>query len=218
MLGISPDAPAKLGKFRARDHLTITLLSDPDKDVLTERGVYRQEDALRQDEHWCDPLTFIMTRRAGSPTRRPRHQGDSATSPSSARIFGIHTVAGHQGGEMRRALQVAVWVVAMTALRAQAAEAQVIRNVSVATAAVLQRRHAHRHSDRLDLRAAGHRQSMRRPGRRGHRRGVRGAAALSNYRRVRHRPQPGPQPGLPHPYDRVDQHVEPRGIVATAPA
>ena len=40
VLGISPDAPAKLAKFRERDHLTITLLSDPDKDVLTAWGAY----------------------------------------------------------------------------------------------------------------------------------------------------------------------------------
>jgi peroxiredoxin Q/BCP len=40
VLGISPDPPAKLAKFRARDHLAITLLSDPDKDVLTAWGAY----------------------------------------------------------------------------------------------------------------------------------------------------------------------------------
>src|SRR3954452_10039030 len=35
-LGISPDKPAKLAKFRERDGLTITLLSDPDKRVMKE--------------------------------------------------------------------------------------------------------------------------------------------------------------------------------------
>src|SRR4051794_23486280 len=34
VLGISPDSPAKLAKFRERDGLTISLLSDPDKAVL----------------------------------------------------------------------------------------------------------------------------------------------------------------------------------------
>src|ERR1700755_2516054 len=34
VVGISPDKPAKLAKFRERDHLTITLLSDPDKVTL----------------------------------------------------------------------------------------------------------------------------------------------------------------------------------------
>ena len=40
VLGISPDKPEKLAKFRERDHLTIRLLSDPDKKVLTEYGAY----------------------------------------------------------------------------------------------------------------------------------------------------------------------------------
>ena len=34
VLGISPDKPEKLAKFRERDHLTITLLSDPAKETL----------------------------------------------------------------------------------------------------------------------------------------------------------------------------------------
>ena len=36
MLGISKDAPAKLAKFRERDHLTLTLLSD--QDLATHRA------------------------------------------------------------------------------------------------------------------------------------------------------------------------------------
>jgi peroxiredoxin Q/BCP len=43
VIGISPDAPAKLAKFRERDHLTITLLSDPDKTVLREYGAYGEK-------------------------------------------------------------------------------------------------------------------------------------------------------------------------------
>ncbi len=40
VVGISPDQPEKLAKFRAKDHLTITLLSDPEKDVLKAWGAY----------------------------------------------------------------------------------------------------------------------------------------------------------------------------------
>ena len=36
MLGISPDKPEKLAKFRERDGLTITLLSDADKAAMKE--------------------------------------------------------------------------------------------------------------------------------------------------------------------------------------
>lgn len=43
VLGISPDAPAKLATFRERDHLTIPLLSDPDKAVMTAWGAYGEK-------------------------------------------------------------------------------------------------------------------------------------------------------------------------------
>jgi len=43
VLGISPDAPAKLAKFRERDGLTITLLSDPDKAVMTSYAAYGEK-------------------------------------------------------------------------------------------------------------------------------------------------------------------------------
>jgi len=43
VIGISPDKPEKLAKFRVRDHLTITLLSDPDKLVLREYGAYGEK-------------------------------------------------------------------------------------------------------------------------------------------------------------------------------
>jgi peroxiredoxin Q/BCP len=43
VVGISPDAPAKLAKFRERDGLTIRLLSDPDKAVLTAWGAYGEK-------------------------------------------------------------------------------------------------------------------------------------------------------------------------------
>ena len=43
MIGISPDKPEKLAKFRERDHLTITLLSDPDKSVMKEWGAFGEK-------------------------------------------------------------------------------------------------------------------------------------------------------------------------------
>ena len=43
MLGISPDKPEKLAKFRERDHLTITLLSDPDRAVMTAYGAFGEK-------------------------------------------------------------------------------------------------------------------------------------------------------------------------------
>ena len=43
VLGISPDKPEKLAKFRERDGLTIALLSDPDKDVLRAWGAFGEK-------------------------------------------------------------------------------------------------------------------------------------------------------------------------------
>jgi len=43
VVGISPDKPEKLAKFRERDHLTITLLSDPDKAVMQEWGAFGEK-------------------------------------------------------------------------------------------------------------------------------------------------------------------------------
>ncbi|GAA8844454.1 thioredoxin-dependent thiol peroxidase [Helicobacter pylori] len=43
VIGISPDQPAKLAKFRERDGLTITLLSDADKSVMTAWGAYGEK-------------------------------------------------------------------------------------------------------------------------------------------------------------------------------
>jgi peroxiredoxin Q/BCP len=40
VVGISPDKPEKLAKFRARDGLTITLASDPDRAVLQAYGAF----------------------------------------------------------------------------------------------------------------------------------------------------------------------------------
>ena len=43
VLGISPDKPEKLAKFRERDGLTITLLSDPDKAVMQEYAAFGEK-------------------------------------------------------------------------------------------------------------------------------------------------------------------------------
>jgi peroxiredoxin Q/BCP len=43
VLGISPDKPEKLAKFRERDSLTLTLLSDPDKSVMQAWGAFGEK-------------------------------------------------------------------------------------------------------------------------------------------------------------------------------
>ncbi|SEF89814.1 peroxiredoxin Q/BCP [Thermomonospora echinospora] len=43
VIGVSPDTPAKLAKFRDRDALTFPLLSDPDTEVLRAYGAYGEK-------------------------------------------------------------------------------------------------------------------------------------------------------------------------------
>jgi peroxiredoxin Q/BCP len=43
VIGISPDKPAKLAKFRDNEKLTFPLLSDPDREVLTAWGAYGEK-------------------------------------------------------------------------------------------------------------------------------------------------------------------------------
>lgn len=43
VIGISPDDPEKLAKFRERDGLTITLLADLEKQVMTAWGAYGEK-------------------------------------------------------------------------------------------------------------------------------------------------------------------------------
>ncbi len=43
VVGISPDKPAKLAKFRDRDALSITLASDEDRSVMTSYGAFGEK-------------------------------------------------------------------------------------------------------------------------------------------------------------------------------
>ncbi|MBC3842525.1 thioredoxin-dependent thiol peroxidase [Streptacidiphilus sp. 4-A2] len=43
VLGISPDKPEKLAKFREKEDLQVTLLADPEKEVLTAYGAFGEK-------------------------------------------------------------------------------------------------------------------------------------------------------------------------------
>ncbi|MFE6741286.1 thioredoxin-dependent thiol peroxidase [Streptomyces tubercidicus] len=43
VIGISPDKPEKLAKFREKEELKVTLLGDPDKEVLTAYGAFGEK-------------------------------------------------------------------------------------------------------------------------------------------------------------------------------
>jgi peroxiredoxin Q/BCP len=60
VLGVSPDKPEKLAKFRERDHLTIRLLSDPDKTVLTEWGAFGEKKLYGKTVEGVIRSTFVV--------------------------------------------------------------------------------------------------------------------------------------------------------------
>ena len=43
VIGVSPDKPEKLAKFRDKEQLRVTLLADPDKAVLTQYGAFGEK-------------------------------------------------------------------------------------------------------------------------------------------------------------------------------
>lgn len=60
VLGISPDTPEKLGKFRERDSLTITLLSDADKHVMTQWGAFGEKKMYGKTVEGVIRSTFVV--------------------------------------------------------------------------------------------------------------------------------------------------------------
>jgi peroxiredoxin Q/BCP len=60
VIGISPDSPAKLAKFREHDHLNFPLVSDPDKSVLTAYGAYGEKNNYGKTVMGVIRSTFVI--------------------------------------------------------------------------------------------------------------------------------------------------------------
>ena len=60
VLGISPDKPAKLAKFRERDGLTFPLLSDPGLGVLKAYGAYGEKMLYGKPSVGVIRSTFVI--------------------------------------------------------------------------------------------------------------------------------------------------------------
>jgi thioredoxin-dependent peroxiredoxin len=60
VLSISPDGPAKLAKFRDRDHLTFPLLSDPDHKVLEAYGAWGEKKLYGKTTVGVLRSTFVI--------------------------------------------------------------------------------------------------------------------------------------------------------------
>lgn len=61
VVGISPDKPEKLARFRERDALTYPLLSDPDKTVLTAYGAYGEKKLYGKVVTGVIRSTFVIS-------------------------------------------------------------------------------------------------------------------------------------------------------------
>jgi peroxiredoxin Q/BCP len=60
VIGISPDAPAKLAKFRERDAITFPLVSDQDKSVLMAYGAYGEKQMYGKTVTGVIRSTFVI--------------------------------------------------------------------------------------------------------------------------------------------------------------
>jgi peroxiredoxin Q/BCP len=60
VVGISPDKPAKLAKFRERDGLTITLASDEDRSVMQAYGAFGEKKLYGKVVEGVIRSTFVL--------------------------------------------------------------------------------------------------------------------------------------------------------------
>jgi len=60
VVGISPDKPAKLAKFRERDAITFPLVSDEDKSVLTAYGAFGEKKLYGKTVTGVIRSTFVI--------------------------------------------------------------------------------------------------------------------------------------------------------------
>ena len=60
VVGISPDPPVKLAKFRERDAITFPLVSDEDKSVLTAYGAYGEKKNYGRTMMGVIRSTFVI--------------------------------------------------------------------------------------------------------------------------------------------------------------
>ena len=84
VLGISPDKPAKLVKFRDNQRLTFPLLSDPDRQVLAAYGAYGEKKLYGKTVQGVIRSTFVIDgerHRGTGPVRRQGHRARRQATP-----------------------------------------------------------------------------------------------------------------------------------------
>jgi peroxiredoxin Q/BCP len=60
VIGISPDKPEKLGRFREKESLRVTLLADPDKEVLAAYGAFGEKTMYGRTVTGVIRSTFVV--------------------------------------------------------------------------------------------------------------------------------------------------------------
>lgn len=60
VVGVSPDAPTKLAKFRDKEQLTFPLLGDPDREVLDAYGAYGSKMLYGKEVTGVIRSTFLI--------------------------------------------------------------------------------------------------------------------------------------------------------------
>ena len=86
VLGISPDKPEKLAKFREKESLGITLLSDADKSVMADWATYGEKQLYGKTVQGVIRSTFVVDEQ-GKVERRAvqreghRTRGEAAQGP-----------------------------------------------------------------------------------------------------------------------------------------
>ncbi|WP_037605363.1 thioredoxin-dependent thiol peroxidase [Streptacidiphilus rugosus] len=60
VIGVSPDKPEKLGKFREKEHLKVTLVADPEKEVLQAYGAFGEKTMYGKTVTGVIRSTFVV--------------------------------------------------------------------------------------------------------------------------------------------------------------
>ena len=114
VVGISPDSPEKLARFREMEHLGFPLLADPDREVLQGLRRLRVQDPVRQGGGGCAALDVHRRRRRrrhrqGRPraVQRAGHRPRRQAAPRPRRVIlaltaGRSSASGPPGPASRR--------------------------------------------------------------------------------------------------------------------
>ncbi|MCX5397292.1 thioredoxin-dependent thiol peroxidase [Streptomyces sp. NBC_00102] len=60
VIGVSPDKPEQLAKFREQEHLKVTLVGDPSKEVLAAYGAYGEKQSYGKTVTGVIRSTFVV--------------------------------------------------------------------------------------------------------------------------------------------------------------